>query len=703
MSCFLSALGIDVAGRHRDPLYATAWTTIRSAADASAASPLTGRDAVAPLSGWGHAYYCPEHGNPLSFDERQPHRHRCAPFDHDLVGPEYDAGWATARNAMLQTHLASSALAAAVGGDDRDAERAVGILTGLAEIYLDLPLHGDKVGQGRLYAQSLEEAMVATSLTRSYELVAESMTAAQQELVRERLFRPMVAVVREQLLDRTHNIEVWHLAGLASLAVVLDDSELGRFTLDSPNGIRSQLAHGMRSDGWWLEGNPAYHFFMITALLSAVEAHRALGIGDDVGAVVDQLLLAPLRTSRNDLTVPAFNDGWLAPAVPPGLAIYAGSFYRGAHLSATDEVDRFLDSPQAEPFDTATSDFLVYGRRAATGRAPVALNRLDVLPDSGYAVLRQPAAQTGSGPDTCVFLKYGPHGGGHGHPDKLEIELMVDGSRVIADPGSEAYTIPIHDTWYRQTWSHPTVVVDQTSQPPATGVLLGDRQVGPDRFGCVDAQVTFGAGQTDQGVAVLRERVDPASAAAYDGVTIRRMLVMTPPGAGDYLLDLVAVGAGRAQTIDLVTHVRGELTSDAGVPAPSLVTMPHFDRVRQTEQQSGRADYRLTDGGRRWVRVHTGAEVVLTASTPSNPVHQTCATTIQRVHGTHALFASVMPLSADVDVWTSASLLEVAPGTLELQLPGRTHRWTLHGFTAHPGAERWQDPPAQVAAHTLDR
>lgn len=57
----------------------------------------------------------------------------------------------------------------------------------------------------------------------------------------------------------------------------------------------------------------------------------------------------------------------------------------------------------------------------------------------------------------------------------------------------------------------------------------------------------------------------------------------------------------------------------------------------------------------------------------------------------------------NVDVWSSASLLEVAPGTLELQLPGRTHRWTLHGFTAHPGAERWQDPPAQVAAHTLDR
>lgn len=710
MSRFLHALGISLPGRDVEPTYTAAWTAARAAADASRTSVVQGRDARTPLSGWGHAYYCPEHGIQLRFDERQPTTHRCEPFDHDLVGPAYDAGWATARNALLQTHLASSALAAAVGGDQHDANRAIEIVTGLAEAYPDLPLHGTAVGQGRLTAQSLEEAMVAASLTRSYALVADWMTDQQRDLVLDGLFRPMVTLIRDQLLDRTHNIEVWHLAGLASLAVVLDDAELGRFTLDSEHGIRAQLARGMRPDGWWLEGNPGYHFFMITALLNAIEAHRALGIGDDVGAVMERLLLAPLQTARNDLTVPPFNDGWLMPAIPPGLANYAGAFVRGARLCGSTRVEAFLGSGRAAAFDRAGADFLVYGRSVSAPTAAEPVDRLDVLPDSGYAILRQPGAQTGDGPDTCVYLKYGPHGGGHGHPDKLEVEVMIEGSRVIADPGSEAYTIPIHGTWYRQTWSHPTVVVDQTSQPPATGVLLGHRQVRPDAFGCADAMVTFGPEQADQGVAVLREMVDPRSATTYAGVTIRRMLIMVPPAGDDqggYLLDLVAVGSGRDQTLDLITHVRGAFDPSGSASArdPALITMPHFEDVRQTSGAS-RTTYRLTDGGQLWPRLHVisagsiGAEQLITATTPSNPVHQTCATTVERVIGTRAVFAAVLPLALDAEDWSCAELTRADAGSIVLRRGRRVHRWDLGGFSA--AGTPWREPPVTVVAHTLD-
>lgn len=42
--------------------------------------------------------------------------------------------------------------------------------------------------------------------------------------------------------------------------------------------------------------------------------------------------------------------------------------------------------------------------------------------ETGYAVLR-------SGTKTVV-MKYGPHGGGHGHPDKLSISIH-DGERRL--------------------------------------------------------------------------------------------------------------------------------------------------------------------------------------------------------------------------------------------------------------------------------
>lgn len=674
MSRFLSASGIDLTGRDTDPGHAAGWASLRQAADASTASSLVGTDARAPLSGWGHAYYCPDHGVGLSFDEGSPTRHQCEPFDHELSGESYDAGWATMRNARLQTHLADSALAAAITGAPADLERAIELLTGLAEVYPDLELHGTAVGQGKLYAQSLEEAMLACSLARSHALVADRMTETQRTSVVDRLLAPMARLVADQLLVRTHNIEVWHLAGLASLAVVLDDHELARSTLESEHGIRSQIAEGMRPDGWWLEGNPGYHFFMITALLHAVEAHRAMGIGEDSVAVLERLLLTPLRTARNDLTVPAFNDGWLAPAVPPGLATYAGLFFRGARLADSAAVSDFLASPAAERFDRSGADHLVYGQPGRPPGDEGRIERLDVWPDSGYAILRAPGAAAG-GPDTCVFVKYGPHGGGHGHPDKLELELMVQGNRVIADPGSEAYTVPIHGSWYRQTWSHPTVVIDQTSQPPATGRLLEHRPATPQRPGVIDVVVEFGGEQPDRGVAVLREPVDPDSADTYAGVRIRRTVTVVPAELdpdGGHLVDVVEVTADDDHVIDLITHVRGERTGAPGEPAAGAVTMPHLDDVAEVDA-SGVTAYRLTDGG-EWARAHTGAELVLQATSPSNPVHQRCATTIQRVHGRSARFVAALPLTTGAH---DGLAVAVEDDVVVVTRPGGVHRSAL--------------------------
>lgn len=699
MSDFLTPLAISLAGRDADPAFAPAWAATRAAAEASRSSAMQGRDVADRPSGWGHNYYCPTHGNPLTFAEDQPDRHRCAEFEHDVTGELFDAGWATLRNATLVEHLAASALAAAITNDSADAKRATGILTQLAEVYPDLPLHGRNVGQGRLTAQSLEEAMAATSLTRSHALVASWMTAEQRALVADRLFRPMVEVLQDHLMNRIHNIEVWHLAGLASLAVVLEDQELADFTLDSTFGLTNQLAEGVLADGWWMEGSPTYHFFTITALLAAVESHQAMGMDSAAAATLERMLLVPLGTARNDLTVPVFNDGWLAPAIPPGLGDNADLYVHGARLTRSAQLHRFLDSRLAAGFDRTSPIHLVYGQAAAEDPAPDLtdwpVTRLDVLPDSGYAILRQPDADQVGRPDTCVFLKFGPHGGGHGHPDKLEIELMIDGSRVVADPGTGAYTNPIHGSWYTQTWSHSTVLVDRISQPPIKGRLLGHQQVTADRFGCADALVGFGAEPDSEGVDVLWRTENPAAVAAYAGVTIRRFLAMVPPELGDYLLDLVLVRAPSPKTIDLVNHVRGEFVSPADRRAADRLLLPQFDDVRLAEHPSGHTDYILSDLDAPWTRWHTGAEELLTATTPSNPTHERCASTVERVVGHYALFAAVLPLGRS----RLTQLRTPAADTILVDVDGGTHRWTLApDLRADPAAAFWTTPPIELSA-----
>jgi hypothetical protein len=89
-------------------------------------------------------------------------------------------------------------------------------------------------------------------------------------------------------------------------------------------------------------------------------------------------------------------------------------------------------------------------------------------PASSYAIL-----QRGDGPDaTWLCLKYGPHGGGHGHPDKNTFILYSQGQIVATDAGTHAYGSPLHRDWDKTTLAHNTLIAHETSQDPATGKCL---------------------------------------------------------------------------------------------------------------------------------------------------------------------------------------------------------------------------------------
>ena len=89
----------------------------------------------------------------------------------------------------------------------------------------------------------------------------------------------------------------------------------------------------------------------------------------------------------------------------------------------------------------------------------------DLLPAQGLAILRRDEGCS------YVALDYGHSGGGHGHPDRLNL-LLVDGRvRWFDDPGTGSYVDPsLH--WYRSTLAHTAPLVDGRSQPPAHGSLI---------------------------------------------------------------------------------------------------------------------------------------------------------------------------------------------------------------------------------------
>jgi hypothetical protein len=311
-----------------------------------------------------------------------------------------------------------------------------------------------------------------------------------------------------------------------------------------------------------------------------------------------------------------------------------------------------------------------------------------------------------------VLLKYGRHGGGHGHPDKLAIVLAGAGERLAPDLGTPGYGIALNDTWYRHTLSHNTVLVDGQPQPPATGRLLafsapswrsrppGDapgrgvtdgETVGPPfgaPFGLIDAAVAWPADAHD---AVLGDpraarRAREGSPGVYDGVTLRRLVLVRP----HYVVDLLAVTCPEARSIEWAYHNLGNLLrlepgasgQPAGRPygAEDGPAVPEPLRLRDAVpgDDDVRAAFATGAAGLDlWLRGVPGSSV-LAAEAPANPASETMALILWRCRRARALFAAVFhphrgrPAVRTVS-WSRAG------GVLrcEVHLRGATDRWEI--------------------------
>src|SRR6185312_15941749 len=101
----------------------------------------------------------------------------------------------------------------------------------------------------------------------------------------------------------------------------------------------------------------------------------------------------------------------------------------------------------------------------APGAGNAAPARSALLAGQGLAVLRRDAGRT------YLALDYGHSGGGHGHPDRLNLLLSRGADRWLDDMGTGSYVDPsLH--WYRSTLAHNAPLVNGRSQPRASGALL---------------------------------------------------------------------------------------------------------------------------------------------------------------------------------------------------------------------------------------
>jgi hypothetical protein len=208
------------------------------------------------------------------------------------------------------------------------------------------------------------------------------------------------------------------------------------------------LFSGIDKDGGWWEKTINYHIFTLDLLETWFSAAKRLH-GVDLfarefnGRHLEMMLDWLVKITPPGGEVPLFNDGQKlnlknsGPALGMARALRRGDFFKAINLPP-DRVP--ASEPEAPKIEWRTPNFTSV-----------------LMEESGYGVFR-----SGWEPDDIYFaVKFGEHGGGHGHYDKGSIYVQAFGRPWLIDPGYGQ----------RETLKHNTVLVDGRDQEAATGKL----------------------------------------------------------------------------------------------------------------------------------------------------------------------------------------------------------------------------------------
>ncbi|OGD18665.1 MAG: hypothetical protein A2W03_08715 [Candidatus Aminicenantes bacterium RBG_16_63_16] len=213
------------------------------------------------------------------------------------------------------------------------------------------------------------------------------------------------------------------------------------------------LYSGIDKDGGWWEKTIAYHIFTFDLVEEWFDAARKLR-GVDLfgrefnGRRLDMMLDWLVKIAPPGGEMPLFNDSQKLNLRNEGAALrMAKTLRRGDFFKAMN-----LDAVKAAPAEPDIPKI--------AWRTPGFTSLL--LEESGYGIFR-----SGWEPDDFYgAVKFGEHGGGHGHYDKASIYVQAFGRPWLIDPGYGQ----------RETYKHNTVVVDGRDQDRATGRLLAWHQ-----------------------------------------------------------------------------------------------------------------------------------------------------------------------------------------------------------------------------------
>jgi hypothetical protein len=499
---------------------------------------------------------CPEDGIRLEFNPWSPDEHRCPRCGRRYGGERHHRAWAHYQHLWLAERAAHLATLAVMGGREDAARRANQLLQAYRS-YPEYPNRDNVLGPSRLFFSTYLESiwignyLAAATLLREAGELSEESAAIVSEVADE------AANLIGEFDEGFSNRQTWHNAALASVAVWFEDEELATRVIEGPTGILAHLLHGFGPSGMWYEGDN-YHLFALRGQLLAMRWARQAGV--DVLAdprlanALAAALQAPAVTALPDFTFPARKDSRFGVSLAQpmylelweiGLASLGPIAERHAELWSWLRELYQSPAPEAETFDSYLHEAGEPAPERPRSRTDLSwwslLEMAPSLPSETPSWSPQSALIEGQGlallrsGTRYASLECGAYGGGHGHPDRLNLTLHADGEYWLPDFGTGSY-VSRDLFWYRSTLAHNAPRLDGVSQPVGNAVCENFESSGAWGW----ARGRYG--------------------------DLARSLVAGPR----YLLDLVELAGAEDHTLELPLHLSGSVEvepSGAWVPA----------------------------------------------------------------------------------------------------------------------------------------
>ena len=636
---------------------------------------------------------CPDDATPLEFDPFTPRRHACPTCGRSYDDEAHYRWWIMSYQLWLAERAVHGALLGLLRDDARATSLGESILEAYVAHYLEYPNRDNVLGPSRLFFSTyLESIWLLQVIVAADLLEADGKHAALGARVRERIVAPASAMI--QAYDEgSSNRQVWNNAALLAAAAFLGATPDLEPLVWGASGLTAHLARGLLGDGTWFEGEN-YHLFAHRGLWYGVQLAERLELGMSESFVAPYItrfeegFAASFVTALPDLTLPSRRDSQYAISVRQwrfaelcelGLARRDDPRLSGmlARLYG-DDVPRTATGRERSTADVERNLPPTLLRRSDLGWRSLLLARPILRPTAaeppgsvllegqGYGILRRAKGSV------YVALDYGHSGGGHGHPDRLNLQIAQGGVRWLDDMGTGAYVDPtLH--WYRSTLAHNAPLVDGRSQARVHGRLLAFDD--NDAAGWIDADV--------HGIA--------------PGVAVRRSIIATT----DYAIDVIEWESKADVQFDLPIHLDGtadELEWTTAPLAGGSGLEDGFDHVTEAASLSRQAEdlvhLRGTRDGRAiaaWVAVDSPF-VLWRAMAPGPPGRPPARFHLIRCDGRRGVIRSVFDWSASVRnvLFEPGAVLVARADGGEERHERRDEAWhiaTRGGTAAHPVIE----------------